>query len=55
MGDWRLFLSFIATGLKKVTPADVQRVATKYLKPSNRTLGPSRQPQNPTALRFPRS
>ncbi len=37
-GDWRLF--FIGRDrLKAVTAADVNRVATAYLKPSNRTLG----------------
>jgi zinc protease len=37
MGDWRLmFLD--RDRLKKVTPEDVQRVATAYLKPSNRTV-----------------
>jgi zinc protease len=37
MGDWRLF--FINRDrLEKVTPADVQRVAALYLKPSNRTV-----------------
>ncbi|HEY3132876.1 MAG TPA: pitrilysin family protein [Acidobacteriota bacterium] len=37
-GDWRLF--FIRRDqIKKVTPADVQRVAAAYLKPSNRTVG----------------
>ena len=37
MGDWRLF--FIHRDrIAKVTPADVQRVASSYLKPSNRTL-----------------
>jgi zinc protease len=37
-GDWRLF--FLAQeDLKKVTAADVQRVAVNYLKASNRTLG----------------
>ena len=36
-GDWRLF--FIQRDrIKKVTPADVQRVANKYLKTTNRTL-----------------
>ena len=36
-GDWRLF--FIQRDrLKKITPSDVQRVAKKYLKTSNRTL-----------------
>ena len=37
-GDWRLF--FINRDrLRAVTPADVQRVAALYLKPSNRTVG----------------
>jgi zinc protease len=37
MGDWRLF--FINRDrLEKVTAADVQRVASLYLKPSNRTV-----------------
>ena len=37
-GDWRLF--FLAReDLRKVTAADVQRVALAWLKPSNRTLG----------------
>jgi len=37
LGDWRLF--FIQRDrVKDVTPADVQRVAKKYLKSSNRTL-----------------
>ena len=37
-GDWRaLFL--IRDEVKKVTPADVTRVAAAYLKPSNRTTG----------------
>ncbi len=37
-GDWRMM--FIHRDrLAKVTPADVQRVATTYLKPSNRTVG----------------
>jgi zinc protease len=38
MGDWRLiFLN--RDRIKKVTPADVQRVAAAFLKPSNRTVG----------------
>lgn len=37
-GDWRLF--FLGQeDLRKVTAADVQRVAVSYLKSSNRTLG----------------
>jgi zinc protease len=38
MGDWRLFFLH-RDRLRKVTPADVQRVAQQYLKPANRTLG----------------
>jgi zinc protease len=37
-GDWRL-LFLERDILKKVTPADVQRVAAAYLKASNRTIG----------------
>jgi len=37
-GDWRLFFLH-RDRLKKVTPADVQRVASAYLKPTNRTVG----------------
>lgn len=45
-GDWRLFFQQ-RDALEKVTPADVQRVAAQYLKPTNRTLGvfiPTEQP-----------
>jgi zinc protease len=38
MGDWRLFF-YHRDQVKKVTVQDVQRVAAKYLKPSNRTVG----------------
>lgn len=38
MGDWRLFF-YHRDQVKKVTPQDVQRVASLYLKPSNRTVG----------------
>ena len=38
LGDWRL-LFLDRDRVKAVTPADVQRVAKAYLKPSNRTLG----------------
>ncbi|MBI4544753.1 MAG: insulinase family protein [Gemmatimonadetes bacterium] len=47
IGDWRL-LFLHRDRLKKVSPADVQRVAAAYLKPSNRTLGlfyPEQQPE----------
>ncbi len=37
-GDWRL-LYVHRDRIKKVTPADVQRVAAAYLKPENRTVG----------------
>ncbi len=46
MGDWRM-LYYYRDQLRKVTTADVQRVAERYLKPSNRTLGefiPTPQP-----------
>ncbi len=38
LGDWRL-LFLHRDRLRKVSTEDVQRVATAYLKPSNRTLG----------------
>jgi zinc protease len=38
MGDWRLMFLH-RDRIEKVTPADVQRVAAAYLKPSNRTAG----------------
>jgi zinc protease len=47
MGDWRLLFLY-RDRLKGVTPADVQRVAARYLLPSNRTLGefiPTTAPQ----------
>jgi len=37
-GDWRLYFLH-RDHLKKVTPADVQRVAAAYLKTTNRTVG----------------
>ncbi|SMB89926.1 M16 family metallopeptidase [Deinococcus hopiensis] len=37
-GDWRLLFK-LRDELDKVKPADVQRVAATYLKPTNRTLG----------------
>ncbi len=38
LGDWRLFF-LERDRLRAVQPADVDRVAAAYLKPSNRTLG----------------
>jgi zinc protease len=46
MGDWRLFFLH-RDRLRKVTADDASRVATKYFKPSNRTVGlfiPTTQP-----------
>lgn len=37
-GDWRLFFLH-RDRLEKVTPADVERVAARYLQPTNRTVG----------------
>ncbi len=38
MGDWRLYFLH-RDRIEKVTPADVQRVAAKYVRPANRTIG----------------
>jgi zinc protease len=38
LGDWRLLFVY-RNQLEKVRRADVQRVATEYLRPGNRTLG----------------
>ncbi len=46
MGDWRLFFLH-RDRLKQVTAADVQSLATRYFKPSNRTLAtfiPTKEP-----------
>ena len=54
-GDWRLF--FINRDrLRAVTPADVNRVAQMYLKPSNRTVGlfiPTEKPDRATVPETP--
>ena len=50
MGDWRL-IYLHRDRIEKVTPADVQRVAAAYLKPSNRTAGvfyPTEKPDRTT-------
>ena len=47
IGDWRLFFLY-RDQLRKVTIADVQRVAEQYLKPANRVLGmfvPTERPE----------
>jgi zinc protease len=36
--DWKWFLDYL-DNIKKVTPADVQRVAAAYLRPENATVG----------------
>ncbi|MGI4734350.1 MAG: M16 family metallopeptidase [Janthinobacterium lividum] len=49
-GDWRLVYLY-RDNLRRVTPADVQRVAAAYLKPSNRTVGefiPDNKPDRST-------
>ncbi|MDB4882385.1 MAG: peptidase protein, partial [Gemmatimonadetes bacterium] len=49
-GDWRLLFLY-RDRLEAVKPADVQAVATKYLKPSNRTVGvflPTEKPDRST-------
>ena len=55
MGDWRLmFLN--RDNLRKATAADVQRAATYYLKPDNRTVGlfiPTAQPDRTTVPSAP--
>ncbi|HKI94402.1 MAG TPA: pitrilysin family protein [Gemmatimonadales bacterium] len=46
MGDWRMLFLY-RDRLKTVTPAEVQRVAARYLVPSNRTVGefiPTKEP-----------
>ena len=52
IGDWRvLFLH--RDRLKKVTGADVQAAATRYLKPANRTLGMFLPTQSPDRAEIP--
>ena len=46
LGDWRLFFLH-RDRLQRVTPAEVQALASRYLKPANRTLGmflPTKEP-----------
>lgn len=51
-GDWRLVYLY-RDNLRKVTPADVQRVAAAYLKPSNRTVGEFRPDNKPERSTIP--
>ncbi len=51
-GDWRL-LFLERDQIKNVTPAEVQRVAATYLKPSNRTLGEFIPTKNPDRTQIP--
>jgi zinc protease len=49
-GDWRLMFLH-RDRMAQVTPADVQRVAAHYMKPSNRTVGvfiPAKEPDRAT-------
>ncbi len=55
-GDWRLFYLH-RDRLSKVTPEDVNRVAKKYLKNSNRTVGifvPTKEPERSRIPSTPR-
>jgi zinc protease len=38
IGDWRALDDYLPA-IRKVTPADVQRVARQYLVPDSRTVG----------------
>jgi zinc protease len=51
-GDWRLLFLY-RDALEKVTPADVQRVAAYYLKPSNRTVGEFLPEATPNRVEVP--
>jgi len=52
-GDWRL-LFVHRDRIRKVTPADVQRVAAAYLKPDNRTIGVFYPTAKPDRAEIPR-
>jgi zinc protease len=52
MGDWRLFFLH-RDHVRKVTPADVQRVAVTYLKASNRTVATFIPTEKPDRAEIP--
>ncbi len=52
MGDWRL-LFIHRDRIEAVTPADVQRVATTYFKPDNRTVGTFIPTEAPARVTIP--
>jgi zinc protease len=52
MGDWRLFFLY-RDQVRKVTLADVQRVAGQYLKPANRTVGVFMPTERPDRAEIP--
>jgi zinc protease len=54
LGDWRLFYLY-RERLKKVTLADVQRVAETYFKPANRVLGVFVPTEHPDRAAIPAS
>lgn len=52
LGDWRLFF-LTRDRIRKVTPADVNRVAAAFIKPSNRTVGMFIPTANPDRAEIP--
>ncbi|HET7672086.1 MAG TPA: pitrilysin family protein [Burkholderiales bacterium] len=52
IGDWRLFFLY-RDQLRKVTVADVQRVADTYLKPANRVVGSFVPTERPDRAEIP--
>lgn len=54
MGDWRMMF-YSRDQLKKVTPADVVRVAKKYFIPSNRTMGVFLPTPEPVRAEIPKA
>ncbi len=51
-GDWRLVFLY-RDAIRKVTPADAQRVASAYFKPANRTVGLFIPDQKPDRAEIP--